>query len=291
MNKSKYGNEEKDRLVNLIPEEKMILMERFLSAQQFIVLNASLWNYRKPWQVPPRQINDNLIFLPLEGEFEISVDGTANILRRGDCVFIPEHITHSFYLHGDYSVWNNIILHILPLYPYQQNIFSGFNSPFQQLINPEAIIKQLCQAIAIRNRNTNLAFSYAADILRSVIIDAVTAGTYINKDLLLLSPRIEQACVFMHKNLSANISIEDIAESINLKAVQFRRVFQKETGQKPNVYLQRLRILNSARLLMRYDYNLDKVAEKSGFNSTSYFCTSFQKFFQMTPEQFRQKHR
>lgn len=291
MNKSKYGNEEKDRLTDLIPEDKMIVMERFLSAQQFVVLNASLWHYQKPWQVPCRQINDNLVFLSFEGNFEISVDGHTSTVCRGDCVFIPENTLHSFDLHEDNVSGKSIIIHVLPLYPYQKNIFSGFDSPFQKIINPEATLRQLHQAIAMRNRNNNLAFSYVADILRGVIIDAVVAGTYTNNDLLLLSPRVEQACMFMHKNLSNNISVEDIAETISLKSVQFRRVFQKETGLKPNIYLQRLRILNSARLLMRYDDNLDKIAEKSGFNSTSYFCTSFLKFFDMTPEQFRQKHR
>jgi len=75
------------------------------------------------------------------------------------------------------------------------------------------------------------------------------------------------------------------------KVLVWKRIFRRETNLLPNEYIHRLRLMHAVRLLLRYNYKLERIATESGFHSTSYLCSSFLRFFKMTPESFRQKHR
>jgi len=96
---------------------------------------------------------------------------------------------------------------------------------------------------------------------------------------------------FIEINYRNSFSVADLAASVNLKEARFRRIFREASGMTPSEYTHRVRLHHAARLLVRFDYNLAKIAVESGFNSTSYFCSSFLKFYRMTPEQYRRGYR
>lgn len=284
-----YGNEEKDRLSGLLAEEQQKSLEYLLSEMRFIVLNASLWHSFPPWSVGERVIFDNLVLIVADGVLEVTVNGETRRAEAGDCVFIPETISHAYKLGEGCTSCSQFILHVLPLSPTCANPFGILDSCFQKLKYPEAVFSMLRRAIAMRNHNEPLALSYAGTILQQILMEAVEAGHCRTGEHTPGASRLAAAYSFFAQNYTANISIADVAAAVNLKESQFRRIFRQETGFTPNAYLHRLRLLNSVRVLMRRKYTLREVAEHSGFNSVTYFCTSFLRFFKMTPENFRRK--
>jgi len=293
MNKkvSLYGNEEKDRLENYFPDAILQQTSHLLTEMKFIILNASLWRCQTPWHVPERRITDNLVMIPIEGEYAVTVGQESATIRRGEAVFIPEGAPHTYGFAPDCNQGSNFILHALPLYPSATSPFQGFSSPFQRLSHPEAVLEQLYRGVALRNHNESAAFTYIGGILQHLLIDAMVNGNYHCDNMAASDSRIKTAYRFINDNFTANLSINDIATIAGLKEVQFRRIFRRETNLLPNEYIHRLRLMHAVRLLLRYNYKLERIATESGFHSTSYFCSSFQRFFKMTPESFRQKHR
>jgi AraC-like DNA-binding protein len=284
---SKFGNERKDRLESYLDAELQKRMAHMLSEMRFIVLNASLWRCKEPWAVPERRISDNLALFIAEGELDLTIDGKAGVARSGDCVFIPEHTMHSYRFHEGCSQGALFIIHALPLLPTAENPFAGFDSPIQTLRHPEAVLAALHRGIALRNYNDTTAFTYVGEILRGVFLDALETRHYQPDGASKQSARLKNAFVFINDNFANDISVGEMARSVNLKEVQFRRVFKMESGLSPNAYLHRLRLLNAVRILMRYEYGLEQVATLSGFHSASYFCSSFLRFFKRTPGDFR----
>ena len=63
MAESLYGNERKIVLENRCSPERYEQIVSFLSAQDFHILNASYWHAEQPWEVPKREISDNLIVI------------------------------------------------------------------------------------------------------------------------------------------------------------------------------------------------------------------------------------
>jgi len=59
----------------------------------------------------------------------------------------------------------------------------------------------------------------------------------------------------------------------------------------PNELIRSERLKFARKLLIEKEYNVNEVADRSGFSSTSYFITSFKKYFGETPNKFVQKHK
>jgi len=287
--KTIYGNEEKDRLTSLLTEAQQKSLGYLLSEMRVIVLNASLWHSLPPWSVGERVIFDNLVLIVADGVLSVTVNGETRLAEAGDCIFIPETTPHSYKLAEGCTASSQFILHVLPLSPISANPFGILDSYFQKLKYPEAIFAMFRRAVAIRNHIEPLALSYAGTILQQILMEAIEDGHCQTGEHTPGASRLAAAYEFFAQNYTANISIVDVAAAVNLKESQFRRIFKQETGFTPNAYLHRLRLLNSVRVLMRRKYTLQEVAEKSGFNSVTYFCTSFLHFFKMTPDNFRRK--
>ncbi len=284
---TKFGNERKDRLEGYASKELLAELAHLLSEMRFIVLNASLWRCEAPWAVPARRISDNLVVFVIDGELDFSVADATEVLGPGFCAIVPENEWHSYRFHGACERGSIFVLHALPLLPGPANPFRGFVSPFQKLRHPGAVLASLTRGVALRNYSETAAFSYVAEILRGIFLDAAEEGSYVHEGPLSRSSRLKNAYAFINENLANDIGVGDIARSVGLKEVQFRRLFRKEAGLGPSAYLHRLRLLSAARALMRYDYGLETVASMSGFHSTSYFCSSFLRFFKRTPGDFR----
>jgi AraC-like DNA-binding protein len=284
-----YGNEKKDRLTGLLSPEKQKSMEFLLSEMRFIVLNVSYWHSFPPWNVDERSIFDNLILIVEEGSLEICVNGETRRADPGDCVFISEMTSHAYRLNEGCKASSQFILHALPLSPVCSDPFGMLDCCFLKLKHKEAVFDMFRRAIAMRNHSDPSALSYAGTIIQHILMEAVEEGHFKPGKNMLSHSRIATAYDFIADNYARNISIVDVADSVNLKESQFRRIFKRETGFTPNAYLHRIRLQNSVRVLMRHNLPLKDVAGQSGFNSVTYFCTSFLRFFKMTPENFRKK--
>ena len=98
---------------------------------------------------------------------------------------------------------------------------------------------------------------------------------------------VENALVYINEHFSEPISLDMIAKNANLSPFYFTRVFTVETGFTPHQYLIATR-LNSAKFLLKTPgISIKEIAFASGFNSESSFCSTFRKWENMTPSEYR----
>lgn len=95
------------------------------------------------------------------------------------------------------------------------------------------------------------------------------------------------AVEFMNNNYQNHITVNDIAVASGLSVSYFYKSFSEIVGVTPISHLVRIRIAAAKRLLLTTDDILDIVAEKSGFCSTTYFCTCFKKSVGVSPSRYR----
>lgn len=100
---------------------------------------------------------------------------------------------------------------------------------------------------------------------------------------------IKQADEFMQRNISKPITLGDIAKSVSFSPVYFHRAFSLCTGRTPHAYLLEKRLEAAKMYLITTDYPMDKIAEKCGFSSHSYFDYQFKKAYAITPSEFRRR--
>ncbi|GAB6085885.1 AraC family transcriptional regulator [Alkaliphilus crotonatoxidans] len=98
---------------------------------------------------------------------------------------------------------------------------------------------------------------------------------------------IIKAINYIHNNLGEDLTLERVAEHVNLSRCYFCTQFKKETRLSFSNYLAHARIEKSKFLLTHSDKSILDIAILLGFNSQNYFTTQFKKFTGMTPKKFR----
>jgi len=111
-----------------------------------------------------------------------------------------------------------------------------------------------------------------------------------HSELLELAPssdRIQKALMFAKTNLSAPLSVEDLAEAAALSPRQFSRAFRAETRQTPAKAVEQLR-LEAARLMIEETrHAMDKIARETGFVDVRRMRDAFMRQYGQPPQTLR----
>lgn len=88
-------------------------------------------------------------------------------------------------------------------------------------------------------------------------------------------------------NYTDNLTIQELATIANLSPSRFFTVFKKETGITPIEYKNRICIRNAEKMLLISDLSIEEIAEKLGFNSSSYFRRTFKAYTGKSPREYK----
>ncbi len=97
-----------------------------------------------------------------------------------------------------------------------------------------------------------------------------------------LDARIHDAQDYISKNLEQAVTIEDIAEAVNMSGRNLTRLFKKTTGITIGDYQTKLRVEQSVHLLAE-GYTKEYVAEKCGLKSTNQLRTLLKRYQDVIP--------
>ncbi|MBE9605500.1 GlxA family transcriptional regulator [Acetobacteraceae bacterium H6797] len=105
------------------------------------------------------------------------------------------------------------------------------------------------------------------------------------------SDRIEAALTYARRNLTAELSVEDLAGAAALSPRQFSRAFRAETGQSPAKAVAQLR-LEAARLMLEQTLHpIEIIARESGFADPERMRRAFLRAFGQPPQALRRTAR
>ena len=94
---------------------------------------------------------------------------------------------------------------------------------------------------------------------------------------------IKAALGYIHAHFMQKLSVQEVADTINLSQYHFSREFKKVTGVYFVNYINYLRCENAKRLLQSGKYTVAEACTASGFDNASYFSKTFKSFFRKSP--------
>lgn len=140
---------------------------------------------------------------------------------------------------------------------------------------------------------TNIIQTYEASVPSSLAIRTAVYNLlfHICKERVQMHQKrfshISSGIELLESDPLCNLSIEEIAQSCNVGACYFRRLFKEYSGKSPLEYRMDLRLNMSKSMLESGEATLEYISEALNFESTSYFCRIFKKKFGITPGQYR----
>lgn len=92
---------------------------------------------------------------------------------------------------------------------------------------------------------------------------------------------------YILKNYKRNISIDEISKIIGLSKAYLQRQYKKHTGKTILETVNSIRTKHAAKLLVRSDLPINKIAERVGFNNKNQFNYEFKAIYGDTPSNYR----
>ena len=100
---------------------------------------------------------------------------------------------------------------------------------------------------------------------------------------------IDKALQYMQSNLDKQLSLTDVAAHVHNNPTYFSRYFKSRLNKKFIDVLVEMKMERAMQLLQTTDYSIAVISNMVGYSSPSYFHTTFQNYFNMTPANARKK--
>ncbi|WP_372714296.1 helix-turn-helix transcriptional regulator [Ilyobacter sp.] len=138
--------------------------------------------------------------------------------------------------------------------------------------------------VTSREKNNNKKFLidlYVQKLVYDLIQDDSTHNLLYPNE----SHPVSKSIKFIDENITNNISVKELAESLYMSESNFSHMFKKNTGGNPNEYIRDKKLEYSKELL-----KIKSVTETSfdlGYENISYFIKLFKKKYGLTPKQYQ----
>lgn len=99
--------------------------------------------------------------------------------------------------------------------------------------------------------------------------------------------RVQQAAALLEQGIHQKVSLEEVAQSLNISPSRLRHIFKYETGLSPLRYIRLLRIKQARALLETSSLSIKEIVARVGGVDNSHFLRDFKKAYGMTPSQLR----
>lgn len=92
---------------------------------------------------------------------------------------------------------------------------------------------------------------------------------------------------YMQEHLNQNITLDEISKLVHLEKSYLVRLFRSETNKTPIESLIEMRLAKASDLIATSDLNIYEIASECGYNTVSFFITSYKQRYGITPEAHR----
>ena len=99
--------------------------------------------------------------------------------------------------------------------------------------------------------------------------------------------RVRKSIVLMSEKLGSEIELDDVARDAGLSRPHFYKLFRRQTGVTPNIYLNTLRMEKAVQRIGQTSQSITEIGYELGFSCQSVFTRFFSSHVGMAPTDYR----
>ncbi|WP_264537814.1 helix-turn-helix domain-containing protein [Flavobacterium sp. N1736] len=253
----------------------------------------------------PFPISDNACFLfSLEGEIEFHADEDQFVVPSNyslllNCLNTGKKISNSIS-----STHNEIV--VISFHPdtlkkiYEKELPLLLQKPKNSIsnqsterINNDFLIKKYIEGLLFYFENPSLVNEeiLILKVKEIILLLSQTQNAEAIQVILsqLFSPALYSFKQIIEANLFSQLTIDELAQHVNLSISSFKREFTKLYNDTPANYIKNKRLEKAAELLIVSELRITDIAFDCGFNDLANFTKSFHDKYDVTPTNYRLK--
>ena len=102
--------------------------------------------------------------------------------------------------------------------------------------------------------------------------------------------QLQKMIALIRQDYMENLKLETLADIFNYNQAYLGKLFKKYTGEYFNSYLDKVRIAEAKKLLLK-GLKVYQVADRVGYHHVDYFHSKFKKYVGMSPSEYKRKHK
>ena len=240
-----------------------------------------------------------------EGEFEENIDFESYHINKGDIIIVPPCVLHSFRQYeNERTVFKTIMFDLSMLTGNSADACSiKYFNPFLEgnytspkIISPSdnhySELKEcVCEIISTHSQLENFyEIKIKSELYRMFFILFKYFFECQNGEIPIkdsTTRNIKTILDYIGENYANPITIDELAEQVNLSKHYFMRFFKKYMGTTCIEYINDYRLNIAANLLITTRMQITEIAISIGITNLSYFNRIFRKKYNMTPKEYR----
>lgn len=256
----------------------------FYSARQskdifFYPLSAGHFYCNSDYRVERNNFDSILITHIISGSFSFLTDGQTLTVKAGETAVIDCFKPHAYYTDDSFEAY---WIHING--SNTKELFGELTGRFGNIIGFDGKIEMCIKDIyGIIKNGENISESNMSSKIYSLIISLFNSGEH----NLCSNTVIRSAVNYINSNYQNKITVENIADYVNMSASQFARQFKKQAGTAPYGYLLGVRLTKAKELLKNTSLPISEISYLTGFADESNFIYFFKKREKISPLKFR----
>lgn len=260
-------------------------------------------SWRRVYEKIPHIHNMMEIGLCHEGEGVLSLDKQEYHFKPGMISVIPENFPHYTESRDrEPGYWEYLFIDLPKLirfmYPddeiYQRKIMERLNR--QAVFRDTKDLQETAELLRMIMEEEKKKSELYMDKIRGLLCAMVISLLRIREKVDELPDRIQKknsfyqirpSLEYIEKKYMEELRIGDLAELCHMSESNFRKVFSDNMNMPPLEYINRKRILEACRMLKKENLNVEEIALKTGYMTTSTFNRNFKRLCGVSPIQWR----
>lgn len=274
-----------------------------------LTLNVGLANHYGDWNWKNVRSPFARLYYVTEGTAQIEMPSGVYTLTPNHLYFIPAYTMHSYICD---SAFSHYYIHIYEDLQSDTSILEEWEFPVEvnACSTDLELIKRLCfinpflklpqsdpdvydnHHTLVSNIQLNQRRPFCDKVESRGILFVLMSRflKYAVPKAEVKDDRIQMSLNYIRKNIGSRLEIDFLADKACMSKDHFIRVFKRETGETPNVYITKRKLEKAELTLVTTALPIKSIADSLGYDDYSYFNRIFKKNAGVTPQQYRESH-
>ena len=113
----------------------------------------------------------------------------------------------------------------------------------------------------------------------------------LNNDVPITSDHVEWALDYIHSEYMHGITVEQVAQRLNLDRSYFSTLFKKRMGISPGKYIMAYRMRMAASMLLKSGNSVSVTANSIGYSDIYIFSKMFKRYYGLSPREYVKRNK